>query len=415
MYGYGISNKSVEKFFIEKNIKYQVIDAYKDLNLNNFDVIIKSPGIPFNDKLLIKAKKLNKLIISDIELFSYFYPNAFIIAVTGTNGKTTTTIMIEKILKTKKKIMVAGNIGIPIFDLDSSNNFKDTIIILECSSYMLANTYYFHPKIAVITNIFPNHLDNHGTLEHYVKSKLKILQNMKEDDVLIYHESLENYEGIINFNGQKIKIIDNDNLLFLKKYDLYYQDKLLKKNFSKIYPGLHNILNLKFAVNCSKLFKISFNKIKEAVNELTIPNFRLTKIYEKDNLIIYNDSKSTNSLSFISAINYLKTFNFVIYWIGGGKKRKDDWDQLNSTFKYLDRAFLYGENKEEIGKTLSKININYVSKNNLDEIVKSLPKTFFEPTCILFSPASQSLDQYSNYIERGNHFNELINQYYNDR
>lgn len=386
-----------------------------DISLEEFDIIVKSPGIPFNDNLLIKAEEENKLIVSDIELFSYFYPNAYIVAVTGTNGKTTTTLMIQKILNSKKKILVAGNIGIPIFDLKRTNNFINEIIVLECSSYMLANTFYFHPRVAVITNIFPNHLDNHGSFEHYLESKLKILQNMKEDDVLIYHESLEKYEEIKNFLGRKIKIMDKDQLIYLKKHDLYYRDKIIKKNFSKLFPGLHNVLNLKMAIACGSIFNISFAKIKEAIDTLTIPNFRLSKIYHQDNLIIFNDSKSTNPLALISAIETLKSSGYSIHWIGGGKKRDDDWYQLEEIFKFITNAYLYGENKLDISEALNKFQINNIVKNNLEEIIKTLPKKFVQPTCILFSPASPSLDQYSNYLQRGEHFNKLILQYYNDR
>lgn len=414
LYGYGISNQSVEKFFIKKKISYEILEEYQDIDLNKFDIIVKSPGIPFDDKLLIKAYNLNKLIISDIELFSYFYPNAYLIAITGTNGKTTTTLMIQSLLKHKRKVLVAGNIGIPIFDLDDTNNFQDEILILECSSYMLANTYYFHPKIAVITNIYPNHLDNHGTFSHYVNSKLKIIQNMKEDDILIYHESLDEYEDIKNFNGQKYKIIDNDNLLFFKKDDLYYQNKLLKKDYKKLYPGLHNLLNLKMAITCGNIFKLSFNKIKNSINSLVIPNFRLSKVYQKNNLIIYNDSKSTNQLALLSAIETLKSTNYSIYWIGGGKNRNEDWHQLEEVFKVIDKAFIFGENKYQIASVLNDLDINYILKNTLEEIITTLPKNFVRPTYILFSPASQSHDQYLNYIERGETFNKLIFEYYNE-
>ncbi len=323
--------------------------------------------------------------------------------------------MIQQLLKNKIKTSVAGNIGIPIFDLDRSNNFKDEIIVLECSSYMLANTYYFHPKIAVITNIYPNHLDHHETFKNYVDAKLKILQNMQEEDILIYHESLGIYEEINGFIGQKIMIKDNDTVLFLKENDLYYQNKLLKKDFNKLYPGYHNIINLKMAIAATNNFKLTFEEIKEVIDFLTLPNFRLAKIYEKDNLIIYNDSKSTNLLSFLSAINSLKSINYKIYWIGGGKKRNDDWNKLIESFKVISKAYLYGENKLEISEILKKANIEHSIQNTLEETINILPKKFNQPTCILFSPASQSLDQFLNYIERGETFNKLIFEYYNDR
>lgn len=235
---------------------------------------------------------------------------------------------------------------------------------------------------------------------------------MKEEDTLIYHETLDNYHEIINFPGRKIKIEDNDEQIYLINDDLYYQNTLFKKWFSKLYPGLHNVLNLKMAIACVNIFNISFDSIKEAINTLEIPNFRLSKVYQKNNLIIYNDSKSTNPLAFLSAVESLKTTNNIIYWIGGGKKRGDNWNQLEKVFKTIDKIFLYGENRFEIVEELNKIGSNYIIKNTLDEIINTLPKNFNQPTIILFSPASQSFDQFSNYNERGEYFNKLITEYY---
>ena len=150
------------------------------------------------------------------------------------------------------------------------------------------------------------------------------------------------------------------------------------------------------AITCGNIFKLSFNKIKNSINSLVIPNFRLSKVYQKNNLIIYNDSKSTNQLALLSAIESLKSANYSIYWIGGGKNRNEDWHQLEEVFKVIDKAFIFGENKYQIASVLNDLDINYILKNTLEEIITTLPKNFAKPTYILFSPASSILSFVNN-------------------
>ncbi len=395
LYGYGITNQSLERFFIKNKVSYQILKNANDLtDLKNIDIIIKSPGIPFNTPLLSKAKEKNKKVISDIELFSILYPSAIIIAVTGTNGKTTTILMLKALLEKKYNVYLGGNIGIPLFDLESIKNFMNEIVLIECSSYMLASTYKFHPQISIITNIYPNHLDHHPSFLHYVESKFKIIKNMNSNDYLIYSSELDDYDEIKNFKGRKIAI-NQTNII---------DDELIKIKF----PELHNQINFKMALATSSLFKINNEQVLEVLQSFKIPDYRLEKIYHNDNLIIYNDSKSTNFLSLIKAVEFLKNEEFQLYWIAGGLDRREDWYQLNKELKCFSGAYLYGENRYKIAEVLDSISVNYIVKDTLIDVIGIMPTNFKEKTCILFSPASPSTDQFKNYLERGEVFEKTI-------
>lgn len=384
------------RYFDKKQISYKLLKNIEELTeLNDIDIIIKSPGIPIDTPLLLKAKEENKLVISDLELFYILFPNAIILSITGTNGKTTTSLMIEALLKTKYKVHLGGNIGIPLFDLDSTNNFKNEIVIIECSSYMLAYTYSFHPHVAVISNIYPNHLDHHKTFKNYIESKFKMIKNMTKNDFLIYSTELNIYDELSNFKGHKICIdtISNN----------FIETKLKEK-----FKDFHNQCNFKMAVACSKLFEIDDESVMNVINNFELPKYRLEKIFTTEKLTIYNDSKSTNFLSLIKALDFLKISEYKIYWIGGGLDRLEDWEQIKEELKVIDKAYLYGSNRFKIANVLEQLNIEYQVRKTLTEIINILPKELKYKTCILFSPASPSTDQFHNYIERGEVFDKYI-------
>lgn len=401
MYGYGISNQSVERFFIKKKIKYQVLKSNKEsLDNTDFDIIIKSPGIPFNDEFLNLHQ--DKPIISDLELFIRFYPHTFIIGITGTVGKTTTVLLLEHLLKNHYKTQIGGNIGIPLFDLDDTNNFNNEILIIECSSYMLASTINFHPNIMIITNIFPNHLDHHLTKEHYYLSKLKSIVNMDQNDYLLIPKELNN---LVENKEVKKFFLESLNNFKLDDDKLYYFNKLISSNYSKVFSGKHNLYNLWYALKTCELLEIKI--LDNCLDSFIVPEYRLSKIYSDDYLTIINDSKSTNFYSLISAIESIKDLPSIIHWIGGGASRNEDWHELKEFFKNIDIAFLYGENKEDIKKVLEEEKIPFILGDTLKEVINRLVFKK-EKTIILFSPGSPSTDQYTNFIERGIDFNELI-------
>lgn len=311
--------------------------------------------------------------------------------------------MLEQLLKHKYKVQVCGNIGIPVFDLDDSNMFKDEILIIECSSYMLASTIKFKPKIMIITNIYPNHLDHHLTKEHYFISKTKCLKNMVDGTIFLpreLEEDLKDYlvNKIYLDNLEEFKIVNNA---------LYYHDNLLMNNYHQTLMGKHNLYNLWFCLKVCKLLNVTLKE--NILNGFSIPTFRLNKIYEDDNLTIYNDSKSTNVYSLCSALDTVNDPGSLIYWIGGGKDRNDDWSGYLDVLKNIDYAFLFGESSKRISLLLETINVPYKVYSTLDELIDELI-ILDKKTIILFSPGYPSTDQFSSYITRGEVFNRLINE-----
>lgn len=268
---------------------------------------------------------------------------------------------------------------------------------------MLADTIKFHPNIMVITNIYPNHLDHHLSVEHYYNSKIKCLKNMDKNDVVLTTESLKKVidENICQKMYLKdlheFKVIDNN---------LYFQNTVILNNYSSVLTAKHNLYNLWFSLKICELLKV---EIKAGMlNEFEKPKYRLTEIYNDSNLIIYNDSKSTNFYSLISAIESLKNTHLPIHWIGGGEDRDEDWFILSDIFRLISFAYVYGENKNKITKLLDKIKIPYIEENTLKEVIDKIQ--IKEPAIILFSPGSPSLDQFNSYIERGSYFDIYIEE-----
>lgn len=344
------------------------------------------------------------MIISDLELFYILYPNSKIIGVTGTNGKTTTVLLIKTILDTLYKVHLGGNIGIPLFDLMSEVNFENEIILIECSSYMLKDTYLFHPNIFLVTNIYPNHLDHHLNFKDYVEAKLKTIKRMKNNDILIYHHDLKDYQQITEFQGNKQEVDDKNNrVLEIKNNDIFYQGHLLK-----YLKGYHNFINLKLALEVGKEFKINLDSIIDNLVNFKAPSFRLEKIFDSDKVKIYNDSKSTNFLSLIRSLEFFKDDKSSIHLILGGLKRKEDWYELKNYLCNLKCVYVYGENRYAIKKVLDENKQKNFIFETLEETINVLQINNNETNIILFSPGAPSTDQYKNYIERGIKFNEYI-------
>ena len=287
--------------------------------------------------------------------------------------------------------------------MDDSNNFNDEILIIECSSYMLANTNKFHPNIMIITNIYPNHLDHHLSIEHYFNSKIKCLENMNSLDIVLSQDILKKH---IDKNICQKKYLTDLTEFKVINNNLYYQDIDILNNYSNVLTGEHNLYNLWFCLKVCEILGVELTN--GILNEFKKPNYRLTEIYNNSKLIIYNDSKSTNFYSLISAIESLKDRNLPIHWIGGGEDRKEDWSILCETFKLISFAYVYGENKNQIIELLEAIKIPYVKRNTLKEVIDNL--VLDENIIILFSPGAPSLDQFSSYIERGIHFDMLIEE-----
>ncbi len=355
----------------------------------NIDYIIKSPGIPFDNQILLKYKNID--VINDIEL-AYQYIKlknlkTKIIAVTGTNGKTTTTLFIEKLLSNASyNVASAGNIGIsPLYVLNKDENLD--FLILELSSFQLKNIKEFKPDYSFILNITPDHLNIHNSFEDYANSKKRIILNQKEDDyVFMKKKVLNNY-------------FDKDYIV--PKKVINEAEENIKNRISYINNNSVNFNNLILIYRLSKILNINDKIFFETVQEFKGLEHRVEFVEEIDNINYYNDSKATNLEAMKES---LKKLNNVILLVGGSSKGQDlsSFDSYLSNVKHV---ITFGENKYEF---ISK-KIIYRAKD-LEEAMDIAKYIAQKNDTILLSPASASFDQYTNYKVRGHHFKKLIKE-----
>ena len=407
VYGLGISGQSVVKFFRKKNIKnYKVWDdkqkkLFKDKRtknlketLNRVDYIVLSPGISLIDKkILIKFKKK---IITDID-FLYLTNKKFkSIVVTGTNGKSTTCKLITHLLKKNKfKVLLGGNIGIPILDLKIA---KNTYVVIEASSFQLSHSKFIRPDYAFLLNITKDHLDWHGNMMNYKNSKLKIFKFQEKNNFALINDKLKKIFKKRNFVS-KLIIPKEKNY---KKIKYKIKNRYLKSSI--------NDENMNFTFTFSKLLKISEKSFITAINSFVGLPHRYEIFLKKKNIIFINDSKAT---SFESA-KYALSNSKNIYWILGGLPKKNDKILLSGLKKNIIKCYLVGRNTKFFQKQIkNKVNFSITKnlKKTLIEILSDINLSNVKNNTILLSPAAASYDQFINFERRGDEFKKLSKFY----
>ncbi len=385
---------------IRKKIKNFNLNKFW-LNKNLFDRIVISPGIDINEcKIKNYLKKNSNKITTDLDLFFEINKKALIISITGTNGKSTTCKIIEKILKAAKyNVITVGNIGNPILSL--RNLKKKCIFVLEASSYQLQYSRLFRSKYAAILNISPDHLERHKNMKNYIKIKTKIF--FAQNSLDYSYINLKNkYSKSIKkiFRSQKLK----SKLILVSRSSC---NLLLKKINNKYFKTKGNIENLAFAYKMAKNLKISDQIIVKALNKFKGLPHRQEIIFSNKKLLCINDSKAT---SFDACFQSLSNYN-EIYWIVGGIPKSKDNFFLKRVRKKIFRAYIIGKStsffKKQIGKNISYI-VSKNIKNALNNICEDLKSSDDSKKTILLSPAAASFDQFNNFENRGNHFKNLI-------
>ena len=397
-----LSKKSKVKVFDDNNSQKKTKHKQHLLSKNKilkkkFDYIVLSPGIDIY-KCELKSYLLKnwKKIITELDIFYLINPSNTKITITGTNGKSSTCLMLYNIFKSKKlDVRLVGNIGKP--PLKETRINKETIFIIEASSYQISYSKYFKTDYAAILNLNIDHLERHKNIERYAKAKVKLISDQKkskisfiEKDSFLINKLIQNK----NVNSKVIKITYNKISFFKKKIQNSY---LLDRN---------NLNNIHFVFKISKIFKISNNKIFKSLNYFKGLKFRKQTIYNKSNLEIINDSKST---SFSSTNGLLSNYK-NIYWIVGGLFKKGDKFILEKKYHKNIKAYIIGSKKNFfITQFKKKINFKYLK--NLNKAILTIKEDIKKDTknkIILFSPAAASFDQFKNFEHRGNCFNSLI-------
>mgnify|MGYP001284132894 FL=1 len=404
VYGFGRSGKSCLNYLKKDNIVKIYDDKLKKLpkkfkisrlrlKKTIFDFIVLSPGINKDVCNLKKFLLINKSkIISDLDIFYFKNIQNLKICITGTNGKSTTSKIIHKILKNAGiDARLVGNIGQPI--LNEKKITKETVFVVEISSYQIEYSKYFKSDIAAILNIFPDHLDRHKTFSNYRKIKFKLLKNLHPGGTGLIEKNIFSNKDIKQ-KRTKTKII---------KINSSSKNKIIDKN-----KTISNdmVQNFNFAIYISKLLKIEKKIIKKTINNFKGLPFRQEIIYQNKKVMIMNDSKST---SFSSSLNILKSFK-NIHWILGGLAKKGDKLNLPDKFQKNIKYYIYGRDRYLFIKQLNYKNNIYNFKNLNDALKKTIINCLNQKNLqnIIFSPAAASFDQFKNFEDRGIYFNKLV-------
>lgn len=376
-----------QDFFFATNInEKQVNDLLLDEKLLTLDVdyVIKSPGISQNNSLFIKIKKKFH-VISELDLFALFQINIKMIAITGTNGKTTCVHMIHEMLKKAHyQSLVCGNSHQPIFDYYLKFSQLDYLIV-ELSSFQLEDLKMYHPHISAILNLEENHLDSVQSKKKYFMDKTNIFKHCSPLDYFIYNPEIK----FLKRKHIKANIRYFNPTIFYK-FDFLDNVKKYKEQIMILYE-IKQILNID-----SRTFLDSINQFQ------SLP-YRQQAFWVEDTLFV-NDSKSTSIAATVFAFEQLNQQRNILLIIGG-KDKNLNYKKLKKLPAY--RLIVYGEIKEKVSKKIKSC----IAFDDLEKAFKYATTLNIKQKTILFSPSTSSFDQYENYVSRGNHFNELIARY----
>lgn len=409
--------------------KYRIKDVYKNILLMHLiqfeeeyhneklimlaDIIVKSPGISNNLDLIKRIKLKNIELISEIE-FASRYTNAPIIAITGSNGKTTTSTLIYFILKKSGlNVVLVGNIGKSFSFQVAYGNFD--YYILEVSSFQLENCYFFKPHIAVIINLSPDHLDHYNYQEvDYYRTKFRIVQSCNYNDILILNKDDMVIKKIVEEINIESKIIFfsisnnvnnftyiNNNILFVNIYPIFsinIEDLKIK--------GIHNLMNVIVSIIVSKLLGIKNTQIRYFLKNFSGIRHRLEKIIEINNITFINDSKSTNINSLYYALLSIKSP--IILILGGVDKGNSYEKVLNLINKKVKKIVCLGINNKIIKKVFG-LTIEIFETFSMKQCVRLCYSIASKGDTVLLSPSCASFDLFKNFEDRGDQFrNEVL-------
>lgn len=389
------------------------------------DFIVVSPGVRLDIKPLQQAQKSKIPIISEIELASQFISEP-IVAVTGTNGKTTTsTLIAEMIQASGKTVFLGGNIGIPLSEY-ASRREKCDYVVAEISSFQLDTTYTLHPHIAVFLNLAPDHLDRYATYEDYIQAKIKLQANMTEEDYCVVNLRDQKLMSLLSGGRAKCMYFTSDSLSrtpahFAEKFQGVYLDPAshmyLKASRWKEHSfqltgtqlrGLHNKENIMAAALAAKLAGVSNESIQKVIQGFKPLPHRMEYVARKNQVTFYNDSKGTNIHSLLRS---LESFDEPVILIAGGRDKGEDYTMLgHSIRRHVKNLILVGEAKEKINRAVGDFSETFLV-GTFEEAVYLAYQKSRSGDVILLSPGCASQDMFKNYEERGNYYKRIVSTF----
>jgi len=375
------------------------------------DLIVVSPGVDLAIEPIQEALKKRIQVISEVEL-AYHFIKVPIIAVTGTNGKTTTTLLIGEMLKESgKRVGVGGNVGEPlILFADGGNQWE--ILVTEISSFQLEAIEDFRPKLTVLLNVTEDHLDRHPTYENYIEAKARIFMNQTPEDLAILNKD----DPIVMKLAKKVKTkkiffsqkerLDEGTFSNGQSITLRLESK--EEDYSLAQApllGIHNVENMMAALTTARLFGGLKETIQAVLDRFKGLEHRLEFVREIDGVRFYNDSKGTNVGSVVKS---LQSFSEPVILIAGGKDKNGDLSPLRELIqRRVKRLILIGEAKERMARELGGLT-DTAMKKTLEEAVHLAYQTAKKGEVVLLSPACSSFDMFKDYKERGRVFKEVV-------
>jgi UDP-N-acetylmuramoylalanine--D-glutamate ligase len=386
------------------------------LTFRRQDLIVVSPGVPTDTPEVQQTKAFGMPIIGEVELASRFLQGK-IVAITGSNGKTTTTTLVGKIFSDAGlPTLVGGNIGLPVIDLVEKST-QETISVLEVSSFQLETIEDFHPHIAVVLNITPDHLDRHGSFENYAAAKTRITERQDAEDFLVLNAEDKATQMVAAKTKAQIfwfslrrpvkqgAFVHGESIVFVAREGAKAEPVM---PVSEIHlKGSHNVENVLAAVCAARLGGISAEIIRHAVGGFKAVEHRLELVKSVHGVEFYNDSKATNVDAAMKAV---ASFGGGIHLILGGKDKDSDYGTMSDLLKERVKAvYTIGSAAEKIERQLHGV-VKMVQAGTIQTAVQEAAKAAVAGDVVLLSPACSSFDQFENYEHRGRVFREVVNE-----
>ncbi len=391
-----------------------IAGTYPEFGPGDFDFLVVSPGVPLNAPPVRRAFETGTPVLSELEV-AYRFARSPIIAITGTNGKTTTTTLTGEIFKNwGKTVCVGGNIGLPLV-LEIEKYGPDDVIVAEVSSFQLECIDRFKPRVAVILNITPDHLDRHGTMENYIAAKARIFENQDSGDFTI-----------LNYDDPAVALLKQKTtgkvIFFSRRHKLeegvFVENGQITARFGgttdRVCPvteisirGAHNLENALAATSAALAMGIPAGVIARTLKEFPGVAHRLELVTELNGIKFINDSKGTNPDASIKA---LEAYDEPIVLLAGGKNKGSDFSEFASRIKEKVRVLvIYGECRDQIREAVEKTGFAQIFEaGSFDEAVRTAAEQARPGEVVLLSPASASWDMFRNFEERGDRFKEVV-------
>jgi UDP-N-acetylmuramoylalanine--D-glutamate ligase len=360
------------------------LGAWDDALLAGAGLVVKSPGVAGDAPPVAAARSRGVPVISEVELGARLLSNP-IVGITGTNGKTTTTALLGAMLEAAgRPVEVAGNIGRPLTSLVGSVA-GDVWIVCELSSFQLEDVETLRPRVAVLTNLEPDHLDRHRSFDAYAATKLRVFANQGEDDVAVVPRGF----GAVPGGGRRVEFAADDSLPAEPRI-----------------RGVHNRENAAAATAAARAMSLDEGAIARALERFPGVEHRIEEVATHDGVLYVNDSKATNAAAALRALSSFPGRRLHV--ILGGRGKAEPYDALATAFSEGDRAYLIGEAAGQLAAALEAAGVPYVDSGTLGQALRDAARAAAAPDVVLLSPACASFDQFEGFEQRGEEFRRLV-------